>query len=187
MLSKIRHYVNKNTLRSLYFSLFSSHMSYCCQVWGQSGNYNLNKILSVQRSALRIISFRPFRSNVTDLFHILNIHLFSNLVRISNLLFVFDSLSSNLPISFANYFCQSHDVHSYNTRNILNGKLVPPVFKSVKYGKYSIKYQCTTEWNKSISEINSIFLTKYKDSNIYRSFLDLNRRQFKKLINNIFR
>ena len=38
MLSKIRHYVNKNTARSLYFSIFSSHISYCCQVWGQTGN-----------------------------------------------------------------------------------------------------------------------------------------------------
>ena len=28
MLSKIRHYVNKNTIRSLYFSLFASHISY---------------------------------------------------------------------------------------------------------------------------------------------------------------
>ena len=182
LLSKIRHYVNENTLRSLYFSLFSSHMSYCCQIWGQNGSYNLNKILSIQRSALRIISFRPFRSNVSDLFHSLNIPLFSNLVRISNILYVFDSLSSNLPVSIANYFCQSRDVHSYNTRNIQHGKLVPPAFKSVKYGKYSIKYQCTTEWNKSILEINNIFLTKYRNSNTYISFLDLNRNQFKRLI-----
>ena len=126
LLSKIRHYVKESTLRSLYFSLFSSHMSYCCQIWGQSGSYHLNKILSIQRSALRIISFRPFRSNVSDLFRSLNIPLFSTLVRISNLLYVFDSLSSNLPVSIANYFCKSRDVHSYNTRNIQHGKLVPP-------------------------------------------------------------
>ena len=34
MLSKIRHHVNKNTIRSIYFSIFSSHINYCCQVWG---------------------------------------------------------------------------------------------------------------------------------------------------------
>ena len=185
LLSKIRHYVKESTLRSLYFSLFSSHMSYCCQIWGQSGSYHLNKILSIQRSALRIISFRPFRSNVSDLFRSLNIPLFSTLVRISNLLYVFDSLSSNLPVSIANYFCKSRDVHSYNTRNIQHGKLVPPAFKSIKYGKYSIKYQCATEWNKSILEIHNIFLTKYRNFNTYRSFLDLNRNQFKRLIRKI--
>ena len=104
MLSKIRHYVDKNTIRSLYFSLFHSHINYCCQVWGQKGNSYLNRVLSLQRSALRIISFKPFRSDVSCLFRSLNIHLFSNTVRFANLLFVFYSLSSNLPTSILNFF-----------------------------------------------------------------------------------
>ena len=60
LLSKIRYYVDKTTLRSLYFSIFSSHLNYCCQVWGQNGNQHINKILSLQRSALRIINFPTF-------------------------------------------------------------------------------------------------------------------------------
>ena len=107
MLSKIRHYVNKNAIRSLYFTLFSSHIGYCCQVWGQVGNYHLNKIHSLQRSALRIINFRPFRSDVSNLFYTLNIPSFNNLVRFSNILFVFDSLTNNLPISISSFFTQS--------------------------------------------------------------------------------
>ena len=86
MFSKIRHYVDLNTIRSLYFSIFSSHISYCCQVWGQNRNPHLNIILSIQRSALRIINFMPFRSDVAFMFRSLNIPLFSNLVRISNCL-----------------------------------------------------------------------------------------------------
>ena len=147
MLSKIRHYVDLNTTRSLYFSIFSSHISYCCQVWGQNGNPQLNRILSIQRSALRVINFMPFRSDVSSMFRRLNIPLFSNHVRISNILFVFDSLSNSLPMSFSNFFIQSRDAHVYNTRNSKNRKLVLPKFKSIKYGKNSIKYQCTAEWN----------------------------------------
>ena len=130
MLSKLRYYVDKNTIRSLYFSLFSSHINYCCQVWGQNGNYHLNKICSLQRSALRIIDFRPFRSDVSDIFHSLKIPSFPNLVRVSNILFVFDSLSNALPISISNYFTQSCNAHSYFTRNTENAKLVIPSFKS---------------------------------------------------------
>ena len=180
MLSKIRHYVDTNIIRSLYFSIFSSHINYCCQVWGQGGNPHLNKILSIQRSALRIINFMPFRSDVSLMFHSLNIPLFSNLVQTCNILFVFDSLSNNLPVSISNFFKQSRDAHSYNTRNSKNRKLVLPKFKSVKYGKNSIKYQCTAEWNRSITQINNIFLEKYENSFYYKSFLDLNRNQFKK-------
>ena len=183
ILSKIRYFVRKNTLRSLCFSLFSSHIGYCCQVWGQNGNYHLNKIHSLQRFALRIIDFRPFRSDVSDLFRNLKIPLFQNLVRISNLLFVFDSLSFRLPISISNYFSQIRYVHSYFIRNSENAKLVLPAIKSHKYGKLSIKYQCVTEWNKSLTSIKNAFDNKFNLRNI--TFLDLNRSQFIKLIKTI--
>ena len=185
MLSKICNFVNKNTIRSLYLSLFSSHINYCCQVWGQSGNYHLNGILSVQRSALRIINSKPFRSDVSSLFRTLNIPLFSNLIRMSNLIFVFDSLNRHLPSSISNFYTQSRHIHSHSTRNVENGKLVLPKFKGIKYGKNSIKYQCTSEWNKSITKINNNFVMKYRNSHRYNSFLDLNRNQFIKLIRTI--
>ena len=154
----------------------------CCQVWGQNGSYILNKILSLQRCALRIINFKPFRSDVTHLFHSLNIPSFPNLVRIANLLFVFDSLTHNLPPSIDKYFTLSQEIHSYHTRNAKNGKLVLPAFKCVKYGKYSIKYQCANEWNRSITQIINIFVEKYGSSFSIKSLLDLSRVQFKKLI-----
>ena len=44
MLSKIRHYVPQEELRSIYFSIFSSHMTYGCQIWGKSRSTYVNKI-----------------------------------------------------------------------------------------------------------------------------------------------
>ena len=185
MLSKIRHYVNKDIIRSIYFSIFSSHISYCCQIWGQKGNYHLNKILSLQRSALRIINFKPFWSDVSLLFRLLNIPLFSDLVRLSNLLFVFDSLSHRLPNSISNFFSINRGIHPYFTRDVKNGKLVLPIFKSIKYGKNSIKYQCVTEWNRSLPIILNAFQTKYIHNLHYECFLDLNRTQFVSLARKI--
>ena len=34
LLSKIRHYVPKHLLRTLYYSLFNSHLIYACEIWG---------------------------------------------------------------------------------------------------------------------------------------------------------
>ena len=182
MLSKVRHYVDKLTLRSLYFSIFSSHMSYCCQIWGQTGNCHINKILSLQRSALRIINFLPFRCDVSNYFLELNIISFVNLVKITNLLFVYDSLKNNLPSSVSNYFTLSSSIHSYNTRNVELGKLHVPRFNSTKFGKNSIKYQCITEWNKSLTLMNNTFKNRNINNPNYTSFLDATRSQFKKLL-----
>ena len=36
LLSKIRHSTPKSLLKTIYFSLFNSHLIYACQIWGQS-------------------------------------------------------------------------------------------------------------------------------------------------------
>ena len=36
MLSKIRHYVSKDTLRMIYFGIFSSQLVYASQIWAQT-------------------------------------------------------------------------------------------------------------------------------------------------------
>jgi len=45
-LSIIRHYVDNFTLKNIYYALFLSHLSYCCQIWGQNGNYHIKKLMS---------------------------------------------------------------------------------------------------------------------------------------------
>ena len=168
----------------LFIFFFFLLINYCCQVWDQNGNYHLYKMHSLQRSALRIINFRAFLSDVSDLFHSLKIISFINLVRVSNVLFVFDSLSNKLPIAITNLFTLSCNVHHYFTRNSKNGKLVLPLFKTRNYGKLSIKYQCITEWNKSLTSINNAFLAKYNNS-FFNTFLDLNREQFIRIVRNV--
>ena len=35
LLSKVKHFTPQNLLKTLYYSLFHSHLIYGCQVWGQ--------------------------------------------------------------------------------------------------------------------------------------------------------
>ena len=89
MLCKVRHFVDKQTLRSIYSASFSSHLTYGSQIWGQQGNANISKIISLQKIALRIITFSPFRSPTFSLFREVKILKFQDLVIISNCLFVY--------------------------------------------------------------------------------------------------
>ena len=38
MLSKVRHFVDKKTLKSIYHAIFESHLLYSCLVWAQNFN-----------------------------------------------------------------------------------------------------------------------------------------------------
>ena len=57
MLSQIRHYVPKGTLHEIYYGIFSSILTYSCQVWGQIQNKHINRILKLQDKAIRVINF----------------------------------------------------------------------------------------------------------------------------------
>ena len=45
-----------SVLRSLYHSLFNSHLSYGLVVWGNASRWNLEKIRSLQKRVLRLIA-----------------------------------------------------------------------------------------------------------------------------------
>ena len=47
-LAKLRPYVTSDLLKTIYYSVFDSHMRYDCQVWGQRKNRLLTQIGKVK-------------------------------------------------------------------------------------------------------------------------------------------
>ena len=54
LLFKIRKYVSPKILRSIYFAIFDSHLSYCCLVWAQNFS-SIKRILILQKRLLELL------------------------------------------------------------------------------------------------------------------------------------
>ena len=67
LLSKIRYYVRRYLLRTIYFSIFNSHMIYTCQIWGQN-KCKIKKVSELQDKATRIINFKQKNYPVAELY-----------------------------------------------------------------------------------------------------------------------
>ena len=78
MLSKIRHYVSATTLRNIYFGIFSSLLTYGCQIWGQFKNKHISRLQQIQNRAIRIINFADFRDSPDPLYSKSNLLIMSN-------------------------------------------------------------------------------------------------------------
>ena len=96
-LSKLRHYIPLKTLVNIYHAIFSSHMRYACQVWGLCDNVACHRILTLQKCALRLITFSAPRSPSNPIFSDLGILKFFNLVEVLNILFVHQLFNVDLP------------------------------------------------------------------------------------------
>ena len=149
MLSKARHYA-PTELKSLYHALFSSHLNYGSQIWGQSNNSSVNQIFILQKAALRIITFSNFRAHTNPLFKENNILKLNDRITLENCLFVYDCLKGKLPICFNNYFQTLTEAYRSNvrTRSSKSGYLYIPAVKSKKYGLNSMKRNSIDSWNK---------------------------------------
>ena len=67
-LSKLRYYVNKEILRTIYFALFHSYLTYVTRVWEQT-RIPKKHITVLQKKVLRIMSFAPLNSPSSSYFH----------------------------------------------------------------------------------------------------------------------
>ena len=68
LLFKIGNYVNFNTLKSIYFTIFDSHINYASLIiWGQNLN-SAFRIVALQKKATRIMNNQPRNSHSSLLF-----------------------------------------------------------------------------------------------------------------------
>ena len=99
MLSKIRHYVNKETLSMIYHGIFSSLLHYGSQIWGQSEKV-ISKMQKLQNKALRIMNFESPRASSNPLFNKSAILKFGDQIKLSNFLFTLMIISSAIFLLF---------------------------------------------------------------------------------------
>ena len=147
MLCKARHYIKQNDLITLYYAIFSSHLIYGCQIWGQNLNTFNQKVFKLQNRALRIISFADFRADSNPLYINLKIIRLSDQIILHNCLFVHDTLKKVSPLCFHDYFTQAKQIHSLNTKSATFGCLHVSSSNTVRYGLNSISSKCISNWN----------------------------------------
>ena len=67
LLFKMRKYVSLKILRSIYFAIFDSYLSYCCLAWAQNCS-TIQRIIILQQKAIRSINFQPRNLHTSPLF-----------------------------------------------------------------------------------------------------------------------
>ena len=138
LLCKIRHYVPKFLLKTLYYTIFHPHLIYACQIWGQNIN-TLNKIQAPQVKAVRIINFRANSYDVAELYKNDKMLKISDYIKLLNCLFVRDVLKISSILPFQKDFIKSENLRQYNTRHVKQNSVILTQRNTNCYGIKSIR------------------------------------------------
>ena len=154
MLAKARHYISPVDLKSLYFAIFSSHLTYGCQIWAQVLSSFNRKIFKLQNRAMRVITFSDLGVDSTPIFRDLKVLKLEDHIILQNCLFVHDALHHVSPQCFHDIFHYTNEVHSLHTRSISHDRLFVKPSSTVRYGINSITSKCVSNWNHISSTLN---------------------------------
>ena len=157
LLFKTRNFVNITILKTIYFAIFDSHINYANLVWAQNSNA-MSRILTLQKKAMRIITFQSRNCHSSPLFFKLKLLKFNDKVHLENVLLISKFINSLLPPVFNNWFTFCSNVHNYETTSSATCKLFKPSFCTNLYGKNSIKINATDAWNKAQTYLGNTIL-----------------------------
>ena len=121
IIARLRHLIPFSALLNIYRSLIEPYISYGLVAWGQALNTHLDKIVTLQKRALRLMYFVDYKSHSVPLF------LNSGILPVKLLYFksvaslLHDVDNRHAPPNISNLFTRSKQIHSYPTRSAIAG------------------------------------------------------------------
>jgi hypothetical protein len=105
IIAKIRHFVNRNTVKLIYYVLVYPYLIYGNLTWGNTYKNRIQTIMNIQKKIVRLMAFKSYFDHSEPIFKDLNI---LNIFKINDYLtalfmFLYHHLN-NLPEFFKDYF-----------------------------------------------------------------------------------
>ena len=156
--SKLSHFVDRKTLKSMYHAIFEPHLFYSSLVWAQNSNW-IKRLFVWQNKSLRIIYFLNHNAHISPLFREVKILKLHDKIVLEKCLFINKYFNKFLPRISKNWFTLSSDFHTYNTRlSNLASIAVPHLNTKLQHGRNSVNIGTVYTWN---------YLQKLNENNLF--------------------
>ncbi len=119
MLNKVKNFLPKRCMRTLYYGLVHPSLIYGLLAWGHTVENSNNKMFLLQKRALRIINRERYNTHTDPLFKSNRILKVSDLYKQQTNIFMMSFNKHILPVSFDGMFKYNHEIHPERiTRNM---------------------------------------------------------------------
>ncbi len=145
LLRRVKFFVSPVALRKLYFSLLHSHLLYCINILSCTSQTNINKILVMQRKAIRLISNSTYNAHTNPLFAENGVLPIDKLITLNRLLFMHAIAYNYAPQTFANTWLTNAE---HNTGHDLRNAdfFIMPQVRIDLFCRFPL-YALPHEWN----------------------------------------
>ena len=158
VINKLKHFVPSRILYTLYCTLVLPYLNYGILVWGNACKTYLDKLVKLQKWAVRTITRSHYRSHTGPLFAKLNILTIVDAFTLELGAFMYKYSVNELPKSFKNYFQKRSEIHNYPTRHCENLNLTK---HKKMFSDHSVRTKGPHLWNSLDKSFQSLKSTKH--------------------------
>ena len=119
VMSRLKHIIPPTILLTLYNTMILPYISYCNIIWGNCAAYLLNRVLILQKRAIRIINNVPPLTHTDPLYKKFKILKVSDINKLQVAVFMYSYFKNILPQTFNGLFIFNCAIHSHSTRTCI--------------------------------------------------------------------
>ena len=161
IIARLRHFVPTHTLLNIYRALINPYIFYGISLWGQPAHKYMNKILILQKRALRLIYFATSREHAVPLFIASNV-LPVNMLYYKTVSTLMHDVKNNMaPPNILNLFTSVRSVHTYHTRAATSDKFHCK-YSRLKQQKDSFSRVGVKIWNEIPDDLRELTKSSFK-------------------------
>ena len=112
-LNQVKHFLDTNCLKLIYFSHIHSHLNYCSNIFSLLSTKHLNRVTILQKKAIRIVCKTGYRSHTNPLFLRTGILPFKDIIQANSLSFMYEYKHRILPSTFNHCWTQNWEIDSH--------------------------------------------------------------------------
>ena len=152
LMYKLRHFVSKIIISSIYYSLIYPFLIYAIPIWGSADNIYIKPLLTLQKKIVRLLTFNDNYHNPSGslahtppLFHELKILVIQDIFKIQTAKYVYKGLHDLNRFHLDNMFTYVPGI--FNTAATRNQELLIPLSRTKRYDLKSIPNIGSHIWN----------------------------------------
>ena len=174
IIARTRHYIDKKTTLLLYNALVLPHLNYCCLIWGNNYTTQIEKLVVLQKRAIRLIERIYPPQSSEPVFKKYSVLKLSDIAKSQILVVMHKFLTNNLPKNIRSLFELS--VSDNNTRQIQHFK---QPFSNRNYRLFTSRYTGPKLWNEIIApyfgDIENVTQSKRIFKKLLRRFFTIGK------------
>jgi len=97
------------------------YLNYACEIWVNKYKSSIDKVILLQKRAIRIVDKANYRYHTKPLFFNYKCLKYHDIVRLKTLIIVYQAYRDTLPMNLQKLFTKTSLIHNYNTRRSVSG------------------------------------------------------------------